>query len=76
MYSEILQDRHILTREQRRKTLKLELEIRNSLTRLSAQIITMQNELSLLPVGGGMLRVFRLILICTPRNRCGITAVL
>lgn len=48
--SEILQDRHVLTREQRRKTLKLELEIRNSMTRLSAQIITMQNELSLLPV--------------------------
>ena len=35
---------------ERRKTLKLELEIRNALHRLAAHITTMHNELDLLPV--------------------------
>ena len=56
--SEILQDRHVLTREQHRKTLKLELEIRDSLNRLSTQITTMHNEMSLLPVSISFLAQF------------------
>lgn len=36
--------------EERRKTLKLELQIRSALYRLSALVKTMHDELSLLPV--------------------------
>lgn len=48
--SDMFQDKHVFTRDQRRKTLKLELEIRNALHRLATHIQTMHNELSLLPV--------------------------
>ncbi|KAI0340717.1 hypothetical protein BDW22DRAFT_1333959 [Trametopsis cervina] len=46
---EIFQDRATFSRDGRRKALKLELQVRNALHRLSALIITMQSEFSLLP---------------------------
>lgn len=46
---DMFHERHVFTRDERRKTLKLELEIRNALHRLAAHISTMHNELDLLP---------------------------
>ncbi|GJE97050.1 Fusaric acid resistance protein-like [Phanerochaete sordida] len=46
---DMFHDKHVFTRDERRKTLKLELEIRNALHRLAAHITTMHNELDLLP---------------------------
>ncbi|KAI0085393.1 hypothetical protein BDY19DRAFT_896736 [Irpex rosettiformis] len=46
---EIFTDKATLSRDSRRKALKLELEVRNSLHRLSAFITTMHSEFSLLP---------------------------
>lgn len=48
--SEMFSDRAALSRDCRRKALKLELEVRNALHRLSALITTMHSEFSLLPV--------------------------
>lgn len=42
--------KHAFARDERRKMLKLELEIRNALYRLSALIVIMKNELGLIPV--------------------------
>ncbi|KAJ3553528.1 hypothetical protein NM688_g3561 [Phlebia brevispora] len=46
---DIWQDRTSYTKDERQKTLKLELHIRNALHRLSALIATMNNEIGLLP---------------------------
>jgi hypothetical protein len=43
-------DKHVFTRDERRKILKLEIQIRNTLYRLSAHIATMHDEFELLPV--------------------------
>ncbi|KAI0688742.1 hypothetical protein BC835DRAFT_1407984 [Cytidiella melzeri] len=46
---EIFNDKATLSRDERRKALKLELEVRNALHRLTALIATMHSEFSLLP---------------------------
>ncbi|KAK7689181.1 hypothetical protein QCA50_007872 [Cerrena zonata] len=46
---EMFHSKHAYPREERRKTPKLELEIRNALYRLSALIVIMKNELGLIP---------------------------
>ncbi|GBE82545.1 hypothetical protein SCP_0409290 [Sparassis crispa] len=46
---EVFHDQHIYTPDERRRTQKLELQIRNALHRLSGLIVTMGAELSLLP---------------------------
>lgn len=42
--------KHGYAQEERQKMLRLELDIRNSLYRLSALIVVMKNELGLIPV--------------------------
>ncbi|KAH8108201.1 hypothetical protein BXZ70DRAFT_46056 [Cristinia sonorae] len=53
--------RHASIPEERRKTLKLELQTRNELHRLSALITTMKNELGLLPVVANMQKILDLL---------------
>lgn len=48
--SEVFQDKPAFSRDGRRRALKLELEVRNALYRLSALIATMYSEMGLLPV--------------------------